>query len=121
MNDPIVIRVAYLAPIARGTVIDLTYFGKSGLLGDIVFEEEPALVDRTTGVTYLSDRFVLPDRSAPSIDALPRSLGLRAVKTLSGTVVRAVVVSPVVSNAPLSTQITLVPNRPGSPYRRDDA
>ncbi len=121
VNDPIVIRVAFLAPLARGTIIDLTYFGRSGMLGDVVFDEEPAIIDRTTGVIYLSDRFLLPDRSAPTIAALPDALGLRVIKTLSGTVIRAVVVSPVVSNAPLSTQITLVPTSQGSPYRRDSA
>ncbi len=46
MNDPIVVRVAFLAPVAKGAVVELTYFGKGGLFGDVVYDEEPALVDR---------------------------------------------------------------------------
>lgn len=119
MNEPLVVRVAFLAPIARAAVVELTYFGKSGLLGDVVYDEEPAVVDRSTGVVYLSDRFLLPDRTAPTVEQIPSAHGLRVLRTLAGTVQRAVVVSPVVTNAPLSTELTIAPNAAGSPYRRD--
>jgi hypothetical protein len=119
VNDPIVVRVAFLAPVAKGAVVELTYFGKGGLFGDVVYDEEPALVDRSTGVVYLSDRFLLPDRTAPMVEQIPSAHGLRAVRTIAGTVQRSVVVSPVISNAPLSTELTLVPSAVGSPYRKD--
>lgn len=119
VNEPIIVRVAFLAPIARGAVVELTYFGKSGLLGDVVYDEEPAVVDRSTGVVYLSDRFLMPDRTAPTVEQIPSSHGLRVLRTIAGTVQRSVVVSPVVSNGPLSTEITILPSAQGSPYRRD--